>query len=602
MASANRKIVNVGEVCTIEFAKKKGVFNKGTEDGNGYLTMDKTVIGYTNEDTYKLDLDKFNAYTCDLETDPTRPFTLCDVDTQKKVAYESCPYSSNNPFLSAEIKVDIIGQQNSICTLSKTSPLPGNTNYAFTYDAASETIQKPDSRIYFQRTAQSLCDERWHDWFTVPNYHLGNKWFNYQSDKLRDTQTVGICYKPCNLGEVPYENENRICMKREDYQGGLYANVFDYTPLALICLLGTTFNRYFDNSENSASFKKYLDKFITIDTTARSLEPLKYRIGDTTSYDDVIKLINTKLENKENPIWNDVKEDIKYNIYEMLKPVNITNYDFINKFIVVPRQIDIDLQITSFITVDRLKYAHSIAYNIYTMQNEASNKQNPNPSNYQTWRYDLQELTDLQEPYFKYLLRILKKSCNICFDGETSFSRNIVFDNGLNKAIPVTARIDSNSLYLKPFTIDETYDPAGRAYHVKNFKFLKKYKKDISKMIYERHIQQNQYFIDQLLKSNYLFMALLFCIIVYIGFYERINIVLNYILLSIVYTIIYILYFIPTLFKLMPANSYRVAQLEFVKFFMNMSERFHKNINIESIPKVVESILQSPNNIKLKPI
>jgi len=33
-----------------------------------------------------------------------------------------------------------------------------------------------------------------------------------------------------------------------------------------------------------------------------------------------------------------------------------------------------------------------------------------------------------------------------------------------------------------------------------------------------------------------------------------------------------------------------------------MSERFHKNINIESIPKVVESILQSPNNIKLKPI
>lgn len=103
---------------------------------------------------------------------------------------------------------------------------------------------KPDA-INATLSKGELCDERWTDWFTIPNYHLGNK---YQLSNKK-------CMKPCGRGQVPsYGNDpvdgekadvasvNNLdkCVEKKQYFSGKYENGPDYCPIAMIKLLSST--------------------------------------------------------------------------------------------------------------------------------------------------------------------------------------------------------------------------------------------------------------------------------------------------------------------------------------------------------------------------
>ena len=159
------------------------------------------------------------------------------------------------------------------CSLYQTSnfgfqPMPSNPETCITYSCPNSTSTPLDE--YFQQTKwgsninnscmkpladaevskQYRCDERWYDWFTIPNYHLGNGFIN------PDTTNPGTCYNPCSTGSLPAyqtdpvdgqnlhlltnEDNTANCISRADYFGGKYADGTDHCPLAWIYILNST--------------------------------------------------------------------------------------------------------------------------------------------------------------------------------------------------------------------------------------------------------------------------------------------------------------------------------------------------------------------------
>lgn len=106
------------------------------------------------------------------------------------------------------------------------------------------TCKKPLKDAIVSKLAR--CDERWSDWFMIPNYHLGNGYWAKQP---------GQCYAPCPPGSVPFFNKDRVdgeavdftteedrtkCISREEYFDGKYVQGSEYCPLAWIHRLGNT--------------------------------------------------------------------------------------------------------------------------------------------------------------------------------------------------------------------------------------------------------------------------------------------------------------------------------------------------------------------------
>ena len=161
------------------------------------------------------------------------------------------------------------------CSLYQSSnigfqPLKSNPEICMTYDCPIPTTTTMDD--YFQQSSwgsninnscmkpladaevskQYRCDERWYDWFTVPNYHLGNGYIN------PDPSNPGTCYNPCLPGSIPTYQTDPVdgqnlhfltnientgnCISRENYFGGKYASGSDYCPLSWIYILNSTHN------------------------------------------------------------------------------------------------------------------------------------------------------------------------------------------------------------------------------------------------------------------------------------------------------------------------------------------------------------------------
>jgi hypothetical protein len=104
-------------------------------------------------------------------------------------------------------------------------------------------MRLPDAEI----DKRSRCDERWYDWFVIPNYHLGNNFSNIGD--------VGNCYAPCPEFQVPSYVYDPVdgstldfvtsqdltkCVSRNDYFFSKYKIGSDYCPLAWIHRLNAT--------------------------------------------------------------------------------------------------------------------------------------------------------------------------------------------------------------------------------------------------------------------------------------------------------------------------------------------------------------------------
>lgn len=133
-----------------------------------------------------------------------------------------------------------------------------------------------------------LVEERWYDWFMIPDYHLGNKY----------TRVDDVNYAPCEKDSIPsygvdpvdnspkYFNDTEDnldkCVDKSQYFRGKYFNSETYCPLTWVYRAGAT---------KKDLKHMYEDLIYDIENTERGneyLDTLKRNV-DNLIYDDIYK-------------------------------------------------------------------------------------------------------------------------------------------------------------------------------------------------------------------------------------------------------------------------------------------------------------------------
>lgn len=204
--------VSAGEVCTIQKAKDLGVFDK-----TSYFTKSS---GYdSNVRVFNKNHDRANRHT----------LSLCVQNSDGTEARAECGAEFGFGFVRKPGYPDkCIAAE---CPAGFEEPSAG-------------VCKKPLKDATLLK--RSKCDERWYDWFAIPNYHLGNRYY---------APKEGQCYGYCPPGNVPVYAKDPVdgsavdlsskddltkCVSRQEYFGGKYAEGSEYCPVAWIHRMAAT--------------------------------------------------------------------------------------------------------------------------------------------------------------------------------------------------------------------------------------------------------------------------------------------------------------------------------------------------------------------------
>lgn len=200
--------VTPGEICTISAARQYGIYSP------------KGVLQNAYSDT--------RTYSSSVVNDRRRPKHLCTENGS--VATKVCSVEYGFGFTS----------RNSDQCIAGTSCPPG-----FTMSDASDPSRCVKPVIVKESNKSTRCDEKWYDWFTVENYHLGNKY-----DTVNEK-----CMKPCPPEQMPMLMVDPVdgksvnnaaftdrskCISKGDYLNGKYSGESDFCPMTWIHRLGAT--------------------------------------------------------------------------------------------------------------------------------------------------------------------------------------------------------------------------------------------------------------------------------------------------------------------------------------------------------------------------
>jgi len=297
-----------------------------------------------------------------------------EINTGKySLCKDSCIYTNKNPWLE--------NGENGTCKL------PDNITYPDEfYDKNTGDIVKPDDVDCEYDEKTIICQERWYDWFTIPDYYHGNK---TTYDKNTD-----ICYDACPIGYIPYTKENK-CIPKHEYEYGKYKGQIHYTPLQLVLLLGQTSN-------------DILNRHII------EIQDYKTKIESSSIYEIGENLLDSNnIQDKyKTNINQDIDSDFQKRVGEIvdiLKPENIVEPNaVVNK-------------VSDYLnTKEHIEYAYDIASNINLYIKEPQ-KHSSNINDIKS--AFLEQSTDVQK---NNRWDILIKCCDLCFNGKTHYSNNIL--------------------------------------------------------------------------------------------------------------------------------------------------------------------------------
>jgi hypothetical protein len=265
----NKKPVvkSAGEVCTTDRAKKLGILND----------QGKFIGIYDDLQTYDPEKDKVNnpvGKLCRMENDDT--------------AVPLCTVQHGPGFIR-----DVTSKTPSCITFD--CP-PG-------FERVGKFCKKEPVLVDARIDKRSQCSERWYDWFTIPNYHLGNTLYE---------EAVGKCYTPCPPGHVPNYARDPVdnmridfvssdkpteCIPREKYFMGKYEEGSEFCPIAWIHRMNASIpNVEAKVKKMMADVKNQSDGRVTQWFEEQEKSENVMRIAKTVNY-----LSSTQIENIEPP-------------------------------------------------------------------------------------------------------------------------------------------------------------------------------------------------------------------------------------------------------------------------------------------------------------
>jgi hypothetical protein len=215
--------VSAGEVCSLETAKKLGI--RDTSKNNGYYLNE-----YSDVKTYNQEKDTQN--NSDI-------YKLCEtINTNESKAAPLCVLQSNAGFGFT--------RQKSAGSIIYDSCVTAECPDGFEVDPKNPNScikpKKPKTTLL-----KNIVEERWYDWFMVPDYHIGNKYA-----RVGDTN-----FAPCKKGSIPSYEKDPVdglqksfnsskkddlskCVEKAKYFGGKYFRSETHCPLTWVYRAGAT--------------------------------------------------------------------------------------------------------------------------------------------------------------------------------------------------------------------------------------------------------------------------------------------------------------------------------------------------------------------------
>ena len=338
------------------------LYNDSTTNSSNYI-IDETKINKLN--------DLFTIKTLDAELDKNAPINvgengiISNINLGSKGRY----YNNEAPKIIIKSPASPDGKQAKATAVmdKKTEGVSPNANEYWEisniriddggsgYDAVKDidkieierknTAQKKiiyneaKPNYYLLEKKESQCNnltDRWHNWFTIPYYYLGNNDGRRKIDESDKTRRVFQCYNKC-ADEYVVNNDSgaNICESIETFNDGKYEKYISYDPLAIICILGSKLEsnviyqgvpgNYYHTIQNIKS----ADVDVDINTEVRdkilaSLGNKKYRNNNNNpvviikadidkAYDKLVEYIESiikEAEKDDSKIKKKIKDDI----------------------------------------------------------------------------------------------------------------------------------------------------------------------------------------------------------------------------------------------------------------------------------------------------
>jgi len=312
---------------------------------------------------------------------------------------------------------------------------------------------------------EAFCQDKWYDWIVIPNYHFNNKFF--KDTGPYNKKDILKCYKPCKSNYMPYLNNKgeQICIEKSIASDGIYANTIDYSPLSLINIFANTKNTlkllYFITQHNSINkkseyftIKNYIDdKYYdnTINELKGILEKLIYS-------NDINETNNNYTNNTiDNNIFSPIiiEKFLNDNIIKNLELYNdiisSKNKNFNGNNLIIYQEMSKN----NILTDENLVHTYYLAYHIhdflfshiFKISLSDIDKHPFNIKNILNNRKE-QFKDDIKYKIIQRAANILYKAINICYDGNTDFSINLLYDT----------KSAFNRLYDKYFTTTKNSD------------------------------------------------------------------------------------------------------------------------------------------------
>lgn len=407
------KTVYTGEICTIDVAKAYGIFDKDTYFNGLIPANEKKEI-----ETYPTNTNNGSNYS------------LCSLDNNNSNAYKNCVLSTKNPWKSLD-------ESNSYCMLPLNITLPSGLEYN---EDNKGLINKPTGIPLF-KNKDTFCQNKFYDWFSIPDFHFGNQYSVELNTSNIDNQSLK-CLQACELGSVPYNDfgNNSKCIDRNKYEYGIYKTQFYYLPIALILLLGC---------DRDILLRMYKDSIIEMRIEMKS----KGLDIDYDLYNDIMNNSSTH----EN-IYEDAKKDIREHVRNLLNvPIDYTN-------IMEPSKSVQDIT-NGVMTKKRISYAYDVAEKYYNLTRS--------PETFKElfeWKKTLADICGFgvnSDKFYKVLL-YLKQACNVAFGGKSYYSTNVILYNlnlkledGQKIKPPLFFEITEKDVSLALYTASDSFDTSN---------------------------------------------------------------------------------------------------------------------------------------------
>jgi len=436
-------------------------------------TGGKTAYAYNNCNIFNNDFNTSN-------TEINQIFRNKDVNTNNEFIYNNnsdkkdlCHKINDNEWIfnCALQKFNPLYTYNSEigkCSLIPNLNLPDGFKYGkekgknyIYYDIKEQ--ENPDYPTYVSQQRKAYCENSWYDWMIVPNFHFDNQ---YEKDSGNFSKLdVRKCYKPCDKGLLPYvtSEDKKICIPKAEALDGLYMNKLDFSPIAMINLIGNTEEtikqlylllRYekinnFNKKDLALNIDVYNNNDILDECNFCYMETIISTFTNLISPDtiDIQNFQNSKdIISYKNPLFNEDDPNL-------LTLRGMANSQMLNDAILVHTYFiayKYDRFLKEYIknisnyyegtnntnlNYDKIKNHPYNIYNTLSKKFDYINQMNTNRIINVKNRYKRDIDSRNLDKYYQRLANIFYKAINVCYNNETNFSINLIrytqsaFDN-----------------------------------------------------------------------------------------------------------------------------------------------------------------------------